>query len=191
MNQNRYPLIRSMLEEGFWDYSDLRGFVARSARIHDVGKSLVLGIVNQQIRNLGNTEFDQIKLHPVNTDVFQRDFHFSFYKDIIRGHHKSYDGKSGYPLDFDNTKSKYKLIIDLITIADCIDAGTDIYGRNYHEGKNFDMVFKELQNGSNTLYNPDIVTYIGMDNNLMNELKYIVGEYRMELRYKGYNYKKE
>ena len=47
------------------------------------------------------------------------------------GHHKDYDGKNGYPVYFDKTKSKYKIIIDLIRIADAIDAGTDCYGRNY------------------------------------------------------------
>jgi len=187
MNETRYPLIKDMIEIGFWDFADLKGYVSRSARLHDIGKSLALGIVNQQIRSLLPDEYHNIILHPEGfQSIIEKDKDFKYYVDVIKGHHKSYDGKSGYPKDFDNTKSKYKLIIDLITIADCIDAGTDNYGRNYHDGKNFDMVFKELKDGANTLYNPDIVSYIEQNGNLMNELKYIVDDYRMELRYEIY-----
>ncbi len=48
------------------------------------------------------------------------------------------------------------------------------------------MVLKELKDGSNTLYNPKIVLYIEKTTNLMNELKYIVDDYRMEKRYEIY-----
>lgn len=187
MNEARCPLIKDMIEIGFWDFQDLKGYVSRAARLHDLGKSLTLGIVNQQIRSLLPIEYRNVILHPEGYQaIIDKDPDFEYYSDIIKGHHKSYDGKSGYPQNFDNTKSKYKLIIDLITISDCIDAGTDTYGRNYHDGKNFDMVFKELKDGANTLYNPDIVEFIENNSNLMNELKYIVDDYRMEQRYEIY-----
>ena len=75
-------------------------------------------------------------------------------------------------LYFDNTKSKYKIIINLIRIADAIDAGTDCYGRNYSLGKNFDMLFQELVCGKGTKYNPFIVEFIRNHSDLMNELRY-------------------
>ena len=49
---------------------------------------------------------------------------FEPYIDVILGHHKTYDGKGGYPADFDNTASSKRILIDLITIADCTDAAT-------------------------------------------------------------------
>ena len=60
------------------------------------------------------------------------------------GHHKTYDGKGGYPLEFDNLNSKYKSAIDLISISDSIDAATDVLGRNYANGKNFYSLLDEL-----------------------------------------------
>ena len=35
------------------------------------------------------------------------------YVDIARGHHKFYNGKGGYPNDFDNTASPERFMIDI------------------------------------------------------------------------------
>ena len=40
-----------------------------------------------------------------------------YYHDTTLGHHKWYNGKGGYPNDFDNTKSPYRFMIDIITRA--------------------------------------------------------------------------
>ena len=47
------------------------------------------------------------------------------FHDIVLGHHKSWDGKMGYPSDFDNTVSKDRLFIELVHMADCMDAIRD------------------------------------------------------------------
>lgn len=187
IQRNNDLMLQDFIHIGFYDYNDLRGYVARAARIHDLGKSLSLGLINQQIRGLSETEYKYIRLHPALGDEFtDRDVDFDYYHDVMLGHHKSYDGKSGYPLDFDNTTSKYKLIIDLISIADSIDAGTDLYGRNYHEGKNFDMVLAELVKGEGTQYNPNLVEFIWKNNDLLEELRYVVNDGRLALYYDTY-----
>ena len=180
-------LIEDFMEVGFKDYNDLRGYVGRGARIHDLGKSLSIGLINQQIRGLSETEYKYIRLHPKKgDDIIEYDMDLEYYRDIIIGHHKTYDGKSGYPEDFDNTKSKYRIIIDLISIADSLDAATDLYGRSYHEGKNFDIVLEELILGAGSQYNPKLVDYIRTHENLMNEIRYIVSDGRLALYYDTY-----
>jgi HD-GYP domain-containing protein (c-di-GMP phosphodiesterase class II) len=111
---------------------------------------------------------------------------FEKYFDIIRGHHRSYDGKTGYPSSFNNLLSPYKPIIDLITVADCVDAATDILGRNYVKGKDFATVYNELKLGSGTLYNPDIVDLIGSNKSLFEDLEYLTSEGRYEVYYRAY-----
>ncbi len=41
-----------------------------------------------------------------------------------------------------------------------MDAATDILGRNYAKGKEFDRLFAELKEGAGTRYNPYIVRLI-------------------------------
>ena len=102
------------------------------------------------------------------------------------GHHKWYDGKMGYPMDFDNTKSKYKIAIDIISIADSIDAATDILGRNYTLGKDFDSLLKELEDGAGVRYNPNIVKLISMDEVLKSKLRYLTKYGRERVYYEAY-----
>jgi response regulator RpfG family c-di-GMP phosphodiesterase len=118
--------------------------------------------------------------------VVGKDKEFAPYFDIMIGHPKDYDGKNGYPLSFDNTKSKYKIVIDLIRIADAIVAGTDVYGRNYSMGKNFDMILVELVKGEGVKYNPYLVEFIKNHSDLLNELRYATIDGRYELIYNSY-----
>ena len=118
--------------------------------------------------------------------MLRHDPAFEPFFDVIIGHHKSYDGLRGYPPAFDNTKSEVRSIIDLITIADSIDAATDILGRNYTEGKTFDTIFKELEAGAGTRYSPKIVELIREDTSLYDDLAYLSSDGRHEIYYRAY-----
>ena len=43
-----------------------------------------------------------------------------------------------------------KVIIDIVTVADCLDAATDTVGRSYSTGKKPDEIFMEIQDGADT-----------------------------------------
>lgn len=160
-------------------------FIHKAAMYHDVGKSKISIIINQQTRALTDEEFGFIKQHP-ETDILKGQETFNQYFDIITGHHKSYDGKSGYPEYFDNVHSPYRILIDLITICDCIDAATDYLGRNYAGGKKFEEVMQELGAGKGTRYNPDIVDLILTDDALKESMTAIVKNGRDEVYYQTY-----
>ncbi len=172
------------IKNGIYEISD---YVTKCALLHDCGKCEIVEVVNRQHRHLYDEEYDVIKMHPdKGYEMLKDDPSFEKYFDIIRGHHKSYDGKTGYPASFNNLLSPYKAIIDLITVADCVDAATDILGRNYVKGKDFVTVYKELEAGSGTLYNPDIVSLIGQNKSLFEDLEYLTSEGRYEVYYRTY-----
>ena len=187
MDKANDSYLKEFYNIGFSDFQELRKYVSRGAKIHDLGKSISTGLIHQQIRSLTKTEYEYVKMHPEKAlKLIDNDESFKPYFDIMIGHHKDYDGKGGYPDSFDNTKSKYRVIIDLVRIADAIDAGTDLYGRNYSKGKNFDMVLKEPVDGEGTKYNPYIVEFIRKHSDLMNELRYKTIDGRYELIYNCY-----
>lgn len=163
-------------------------FINEAALYHDIGKGRISSVINQQTRALVEQEFKLIKEHPEHpeTGVLKDAINFTQYFDIIAGHHKSYDGLGGYPLDFDAIHSPYRILIDLISICDCLDAATDLLGRNYAGGKDLDTIIDEFIKGKGTRYNPDIVDLISSTPELHDELKDIVNNGRDEVYYETY-----
>jgi len=155
------------------DYEELlRKLMYNAARCHDIGKILIANIVNTQIRRLSDMEYSYIKFHPKwSYEILMRNRNLQTYAEIALGHHRTYDGKSGYPMYFDNLKSKFRILLDLLTIVDCMDAATDVYGRNYTKGKTFESVLGEFERSAGTHYNPDIVSFILNNDEVRNKLK--------------------
>lgn len=167
--------------------NDVQDFVRRCALLHDIGKTRITDIVNTQGRKLWDREFRGIRQHPIyGAEMVDADKDLAKYHDVIVGHHKFYDGSGGYPVEFDNGASNYKIIIDIITICDCIDAATDHLGRNYKVAKTLDMVLEELVAESGTRYNPEIVEIVRNSDRLKKEMRYIVSEGRLDIMYRAY-----
>jgi HD-GYP domain-containing protein (c-di-GMP phosphodiesterase class II) len=167
--------------------SELIEYIRSGGMLHDVGKCYITDIVNKQNRTLSPSEFNMILLHPkFGQAIAHKDSVLEPYYDVILGHHKFYDGKGGYPEDFDNTASPARFVIDLISIADSIDAATDVLGRNYAEGKNFETLFTELQVGAGTRYNPRIVKLIENNRYLKAALTTLTRDGRAGIYYQAY-----
>ncbi len=167
--------------------NDVQDFVRRCALLHDIGKTRITDIVNTQGRKLWDREFRGIRQHPIyGAEMVDADEDLIKYHDVIVGHHKFYDGTGGYPAEFDNTASDYRIVIDIITICDCIDAATDHLGRNYKKAKTLDMVLGELIAESGTRYNPELVEIVKNSERLKKEMRYIVSEGRLDIMYRAY-----
>ena len=166
---------------------ELITYVRSCGQVHDVGKSYIMDIVDQQNRRLFDNEYEMIRRHPkLGLELINRDDVLSPYFDIVLGHHKYYDGKHGYPVDFDNTASPERFVIDLISVSDSLDAGTDNLGRNYASGKDFEHLLSELKEGAGTRYNPDIVRIIEEDTPLREELAELTAQGRYNVCYQAY-----
>lgn len=133
-------------------------YAYHSALCHDIGKLFIIDVISMYGRNLLDDEFSMIKSHPVTggriaaAHASTRD-----YVDVIKGHHLWYDCSHGYPADFDTFQSPYKIIIDIVMAADCLDAATDIVGRSYNRGKTLEDYEKEVADGAGTRYAPFLV----------------------------------
>lgn len=167
---------------------DLIKFIRQCALLHDIGKTRITDIVNTQGRRLRDIEFEAIRNHPsYGAEMIGQDPYLMQYHDIILGHHKFYDGTGGYPEGYDNTASPYRIITDLITICDCLDAATDSLGRNYRSAKPLTEVLAELDNEKGTRYNPDIINIIQSTPELKEKLDYLLTEGRLDIMYNAYS----
>lgn len=160
---------------------EIKRHVHNGAMLHDVGKILCTNVINMQYRKITGIEFETIKFHPATSGKILSDIPLlSQYYDIAVGHHKSFDGLN-YPQDFDNLHSPQKILIDLITVCDSLDAATDTYGRIYAKTKTFEEVMQELNDEKGTRYSDTIVDFIQNNQNLYHELKDLFTSRREEV----------
>lgn len=164
-------------ESVFAKKEDLALFLYNAARCHDIGKIRIATVINTQIRPISNKEYDLIKEHSGwSYEILNKNPLLAPYAEIALGHHRSYDGREGYPLSYDNCHSRYRILIDILSICDSMDAATDAFGRNYTRGKTFEKVFREFEANKGTRYNPDIIDFIRSDEALFAQLKEITSK---------------
>jgi len=109
---------------------EIMSLVRKAGLCHDIGKIQYASTVALSSRRLYDFEFQLIQEHVLAGDMintFDESIHCA--KDAILGHYKWYDGSKGYPSNFNNRESRYAFIIDMVSVADSIDAATDTIGR--------------------------------------------------------------
>lgn len=167
---------------------ELLQYAKTAAAIHDIGKIWISDIINLQTRRLNDEEFRMIQQHPeLGNNIIKNTLLEEKYSDIILGHHRTFDGTGGYPKEYDVSDSPRKILIDLITICDCIDAATDTLGRNYTSGKRWipELSNELLQDGGRR-YNPVLVDFICSDSELCSTLQDMTGPGRIQAYYDIY-----
>ena len=140
-----------------WEYcrdhkQELMELMENCALLHDIGKYFCLDIVNNSSRSLTDDEFEIIKEHPVNfSKVYQGSINPKIWciRDCAELHHLWYNGMGGYPR---KEHTVNKPLVNILTVADCIDAATDNIGRPYGLGKTTEQVIAEIDSERDTRY---------------------------------------
>lgn len=167
---------------------DIVAFAREAALYHDLGKNSMIPVVDNDYRPITNLEFSIIKQHPEKgLKYLKLDPRLEKYHDTTLGHHKWYNGKGGYPDNFDNTKSPFRIMIDIITLSDCMQAATEHVGRNYKGEKTFNTVMTEFRRDAGTRYNPDLVKHIDANPKLAEKLTDLLDDGWVEIYYKIYS----
>lgn len=156
-------------------------FAYKGALCHDFGKLYVMDIISVYGRKILDDEFDMIKCHAdLGADLLLRCESTKRYANIARGHHKWYDNSKGYPTKFSTEALPEKILVDLVTVADCIDAATDTVGRSYSKGKSLTDMKRELSEGAGTRYTP-YITELMEDTKVFTDVEFILSSYREKL----------
>lgn len=162
-------------------------YIHGAALYHDIGKNSIISVVNNDYRPLTADERKIITLHPeLGLKFLELSPKLEKFHDTTLGHHKWYNGKGGYPASFDNTKSPVRMMIDIVTLSDCLQAATERIGRNYKGEKNFETVMKEFRAEAGTRYNPDLVAFIDAHPDVADELSNLIEDGWVEIYYNIY-----
>ena len=133
-------------------------FAYHAALCHDFGKLSIIETIITYGRQLPKEELALIKTHPVTgASLLKKYPDTAGYADFALGHHKWFNGAGGYPESSDIEHPENRVLLSLLTAADCLDAATDSVGRSYKKGKTLDECIAELQAESGTRYAPYVV----------------------------------
>ena len=101
-------------------------------------------------------------------------------------HNNCFHIDNGYPY----TRHTYnRPFVDILAIADSIDAATDIYGRPYRTTKSLDDLIEEFIKGQGTRYGVEPVEAL-KDQEVKEKLQYLITEGRKEIYYQIYAFNK-
>lgn len=163
-------------------------FIHDAAMYHDLGKNSIITVVNNDYRPLTDEEFTIIKRHPeYGLQYLELSPDLAKFHDTTLGHHKWYNGKGGYLTWFDNTQSPIRIMIDIVTLSDCMQAATERIGRNYKGDKNFETVMAEFRRDAGTRYNPNLVKFIDQHEDIANKLAALINEGWVDIYYDIYS----
>lgn len=130
----------------------------RCGLYHDAGKSMILDAVGIYGRRLLDEEFNKIKLHPQLSCYLLGSYpDLDELAQVALRHHRFWNEQGGYPVDCAPCPPELRLVLDVVTVSDCMDAATDNVGRSYASAKSFDALVEELRRDAGTRYSPAVV----------------------------------
>ena len=183
--------VKQYLEENEWhdtaekteqDWKErICEYTRHAALCHDFGKIMIIDTILVYGRKLLDFEFRLIQSHPdIGACLLSKHTSTRTYTDVARGHHLWYNAKRGYPSDFRSEESPVKTIIDIVAVADCMDAATDTVGRSYNKGKTLDDYIGEVEEGVGERYAPWALRLL-REPALNEELRHILEHERMRI----------
>lgn len=141
---------------------------------HDVGKVILLDYVEIYNRSLLDEEFKAITLHPlIGAMIVDKQGRDDAYYTALY-HHCFNDNSGGYPRNLPPCPPEYKLMADIISVADSLEAATDNVGRCYATPKSFETIIEEFHRMCPSRYSPDVIKLFDDEeffNRIKNELQ--------------------
>lgn len=147
---------------------------------HDIGKYFCLDYVSNSSRNLTDDEFEVIKDHPANfSKIYQGKMsrEVECVHDCALLHHLWYNGQGGYPRA---KHTENKPFVNILSIADSIDAATDNIGRPYGQGKTLEMLIEEFDGMKDSRYSGYVCDLLHVDE-VKEQIEYALDKRRKEI----------
>ncbi len=158
----------------------------RCGLYHDIGKSDVISFVTIYGRRLLDEEFEAIQYHPVmGHNILSIFDDLQEESEVALRHHLFYNEKGGYPKYCPPCPPSVKPLVDLVTVADSMDAATDNIGRSYAASKEFSTLLQELRDSSGTRYSPEVVALFD-NSDFSAEMERTLIQNRQEIYYSVY-----
>lgn len=158
------------------------------ALFHDIGKYFCLDYVSNSSRKLTDDEFEIIKAHPANfSKIYSGKMNpeVACIHDCALLHHVWYNECGGYPQE---KHTQNKAFVNILSVADSIDAATDNIGRPYGLGKTLEQLIEEFDSMTDTRYSGYVCSLLHIPE-VRQQIEDILDKKRKEIYYRIYQTK--
>ncbi len=135
--------------------AELEDFAMRAGRLADAGMIHFFRMETSACRGLFEEEEALLRLHThLGANLLRGHSSTRDFADIALGHHRAFDERSGYPLDFSARGLAVRPMIALVSVADCLArADRDAVSRS-RPALSLDEALEHIQKGAGTVYDP-------------------------------------
>lgn len=149
------------VQDVIWRHEELEELACRAGRLYDTGMIHFLNLESSACRGLFEEEEALIQLHAhCGAELLSHHPSTAIFADVAHGHHLSYDGKSGYPVNFSAEGSPMRHITSIVAAADLLASSVEEVSSRYRPSVAFDEACRELIEGSGTQYAPFVAEII-------------------------------
>lgn len=179
---NHYPSMLigvnlgiTSVEEVLKRKKSILNYVRWACVFHDIGKLRLTTVISNSFRNLTEHEKQMLTKHPeLGCEFIEHDNYLKEFVPTVIGHHKWYDGTGGYPESYRMNRGFNRILVDIITLCDSLEAATSRIGRTYRSGKPFSQIMDEFYSQVGTRYNPEVFRVITSSADTYKRIKQMV-----------------
>ena len=159
---------------------ELVEFATKAGQFYDAGMVHFFHLENSACRGLFEEEEDLMRLHAYfGYRLLNAHRSTAAYAEVARGHHRFYNDRGGYPVDFDLSSTRLRPMIGIVTAADELASSVEETASRYRPVRTFDKVTEELISGAGNKYAPFIRELLN-DADSREELRLAIDDLRRE-----------
>ncbi len=134
---------------------ELEDFAMRAGRLADIGMLHFSCLETSACRGLFEEEEALLRLHAhLGANLLRGHGSTEAFADIALGHHRAFDERSGYPLDFSARGLAVRPMICLVSVADCLARADGDATFRSRPALSLDEALELVEKGAGTVYAP-------------------------------------
>ncbi len=142
-------------QDVIWKHERLAELAERAGRVYDLGMIHFFSLETAACRGLFEEEEALLQLHAhLGAERLREHESTALLADVALGHHRAFDGKSGYPVDFSLDDSPVKPLICIVAAADLLAASAGETFSRYRPVVPFEEGCRRILEGAGKQYAP-------------------------------------
>ncbi len=137
---------------------EILDFAEKAGMLYDTGMIHFVTLEGSACRGIFEEESELMRLHAhCGSQLLSAHPSTKPYAEVALGHHRHYDDKGGYPVDFSLRDSDMRAMICIVSVADALASTIPETASRYRPARPLDRVLAGLQHDAGSVYSPLVV----------------------------------
>lgn len=146
------------IQQVIWGREEILDMAFKAGKLYDTGMVHFFNLESSACRGLFEEEEALLRLHPYcGSQLLSMHPSTKIYADIALGHHRYFNDKGGYPVDFSMQSSPMRPMTAIVAAADALAACSEDTASRYRPSRSFEDAMEALKKGEGSRYAPFVV----------------------------------